>query len=174
MPALPDHLAPGLNIIFVGFNPGDRSFALGQHFAGRNNLFWRLLRDAGLTPDLHTAAASADLLTLGIGLTNIVSRPSPSSSDLSWPELIDGAAELRQKIAACRPRVVALLGKDVYRAYAGAKRSADVAWGLQTGETVPGVPEFVAPNPSGRSTVPYAAKLAAYQALAELISRGSG
>lgn len=171
MPNLPDYLGPNLSIIFVGYNPGDRSFALGQHFAGRNNLFWRLLHESGLTPRLWAAAEGADLPSLGLGLTNIVVRPSPSSSDLDWGELVSGAAELRRKIVACRPQLVCLLGKDIFRAYAGLKRSASVEWGRQVGETVPGVPEFVAPNPSGRSTIPYQEKLAVYQTLAREIDK---
>ncbi|MGE5560646.1 MAG: mismatch-specific DNA-glycosylase [Chloroflexota bacterium] len=169
MPFLPDYLRPGLAVVFVGYNPGDGSFALGQHFAGRGNRFWKLLRDAGLTPRLYTPAECAALPEIGIGLTNIVSRPSPSSADLMWDELCAGAPGLRRKMRLYRPRVVCLLGKDVYRAYAGKKRSAGVAWGVQTDPTVPGTIDFVAPNPSGRSTLPYAQRLQVYERLAETI-----
>jgi mismatch-specific thymine-DNA glycosylase len=111
------------------------------------------------------------LPSLGLGLTNIVVRPSPSSSDLDWGELVSGAEELRHKTAAYRPRLICLLGKDIFRAYAGLKRSASVDWGRQASETVPGVLEFVAPNPSGRSTIPYQEKLAIYLALGREVDK---
>ncbi|MBX6377887.1 MAG: 5-formyltetrahydrofolate cyclo-ligase, partial [Clostridia bacterium] len=38
-------------------------------------------------------------------------------------------------------------------------------WGLQPRQTVPGVAEFLAPNPSPRSTVPYATRLACFVAI---------
>ena len=40
---VPDYLQPELDIIFVGFNPGLRSGALGRHYAGINNQFYNLL-----------------------------------------------------------------------------------------------------------------------------------
>lgn len=168
MPFLPDYLRPGLAVVFVGYNPGDRSFQLGQHFAGRNSQFWKLLRDVGLTPGLYTPAECPDLLAIGIGLTNIVSRPSNSSADLTWDELVAGGAGLRRKLRLYRPRCVCLLGKDVYRAYAGLMRSAGVQWGAQGGAIVPGTIDYVAPNPSGRSTIPYSEKARLYAGIADV------
>lgn len=167
-PLLPDYLRPGLAVVFVGYNPGDRSFTLGQHFAGRNNQFWKLLCDSGLTPRLFSPTEGGQLPDAGIGLTNIVARPSNSSSDLAWSELIEGAAGLRGKMRLCRPRVVCLLGKDIYRAYAGLARSAAVEWGAQQGGVVPDTVDYVAPNPSGRSTLPYSAKAALFEGVAAL------
>ena len=40
--AVPDVLAPGLEIVFCGINPGRRSSAAGAHFANPRNDFWRL------------------------------------------------------------------------------------------------------------------------------------
>ena len=51
MPRLKDVLPPHPRLLLVGINPGLRSGALGHHFAGNGNLFWRLLSRAGLTPD---------------------------------------------------------------------------------------------------------------------------
>src|SRR6266704_680533 len=44
---LPDRIRPGLRVLFVGINPGIRSAAVGHHFAGFSNRFWRLLYDSG-------------------------------------------------------------------------------------------------------------------------------
>lgn len=48
---LPDYLEPALQVVFVGFNPGERSARTGHHYAGPGNLFWKLLHAAGLTPE---------------------------------------------------------------------------------------------------------------------------
>ena len=48
--AVPDILAPGLDIVFCGINPGRVSAAAGAHFANPRNDFWPLLADAGFTP----------------------------------------------------------------------------------------------------------------------------
>lgn len=169
-----DLVAPGLDILFVGVNPGRASASKGHHFAGPGNHFWRLLHEAGMTPVQYRPDEERALLGHGLGITNVVSRSSRSEADLTWDELTAGGAALREKVAALRPRVVALLGKNVYRAYAGLGRSAAVAWGLQPRETVAGVKEFVAPNPSPRSTLPYAERLRCFVALRSLARREEG
>ena len=51
--ALRDVVVDRPKLLLVGINPGRRSGALGHHFAGRGNPFWRLLHAARLTPRLH-------------------------------------------------------------------------------------------------------------------------
>lgn len=161
---IPDHLAENLKILFVGYNPGTKSAVSGHHYAGRGNQFWRLLYDAGLTQRLYSPEEDGLLVQEGYGLTNIVARPSPSSADLTPAEMREGAVELRQKVARYTPQVVAFLGKEVYRKYAGLKTSQPVDYGLVFPPSG-GAQEFVAPNPSGRSTIPYAKKLALFEQL---------
>ena len=67
--------------------------------------------------------------------------------------------------------VVALLGKNVYRAYAGLSRSTRVEWGRQMESMVDGVIDFVAPNPSARSTIPYEQRLAVFRAMRTVLVR---
>ncbi len=165
---LPDHLKLGLRIVFVGFNPGRRSAELGHHFAGHTNHFWRLLHDAGFTDEVLSFEHDWRLPEYGYGLTNIVARPSPGSADLEWDELLAGGEELRAKLMRYRPRIVCLLGKDVYRAYAGLRRSARVDWGPQKPASLEGIVDFLAPNPSTRSTIPYEKRLALFSDLRRL------
>jgi mismatch-specific thymine-DNA glycosylase len=171
---VPDVLAEGVSLIFVGYNPGRASEATGHHFAGPGNYFWPLLYEAGLTPRRLRPADDRDLLLYGIGITNVVDRPTPGTADLSAEELWAGAVRLRQKIQQLRPRVLCLLGKDVYRAYAQIPRHQPVAWGLAPTRTVPGVLEFVAPNPSRRATMPYGERLRWMRELAGLCRYGPG
>lgn len=165
---VPDVLAPGLAVVFVGINPGRHSAAAGHHFAGPGNHFWRLLAEAGFTPRQLEPSEDHLLPTLGLGVTNLVDRATHGEADLTWDEMQAAAVELRRKLALYRPRFVALLGKQVYRAYAGLSRSAPVDWGLQDRETVPQVREFLAPNPSPRSTVPLEERLALFRDLKRL------
>src|SRR5690606_22458790 len=109
-----------------------------------------------------------ELLKHRLGLTNIVDRASRGEQDLTSEELLAGGAALREKVRRWRPRVLVLLGKHVYRAYAGLSRSAPVAWGAQPTAVVEGVMDFVAPSPSARSPVPYATRLALFRALRHL------
>src|SRR5690606_33772771 len=163
-----DVLAPGLAVVFVGINPGRYSAATGHHFAGPGNYFWQLVAEAGFTPRRLEPAEDHLLPTWGVGVTNLVDRATRGEADLTWDEMQAAARELRRKLAAYRPRFAALLGKQVYRAYAGLPRSAAVDWGLQPRETVAGVREFVAPNPSPRSTVPVETRLALFRELRSL------
>ena len=46
---VPDVLAPGLDVLFVGINPGLYSGAVGHHFARPGNRFWKALHASGFT-----------------------------------------------------------------------------------------------------------------------------
>ena len=50
---VPDVLAPGLDVVFCGINPGRVAAAAGAHFANPRNDFWRLLHEGGFTPRLY-------------------------------------------------------------------------------------------------------------------------
>src|SRR5262245_24372625 len=80
--AVPDVLAPGLEVVFCGINPGRVSAAAAAHFANPRNDFWRLLHDAGFTPRLYEPSEQFGLLELGIGVTNAAYRTTPGSGDL--------------------------------------------------------------------------------------------
>ena len=171
MQGIPDHLDHNLKILFVGYNPGERSAETRHHYAGRNNQFWRLLYDSGLTARL--VPSDEDYLLPkeeGYGLTNIVARPSKSSSDLKRTEMQEGADILKRKIMEFQPRIVCLLGKDVYRNYAGLKATAPVQYGPVVQNVLHAdIKEYVGPNPSGRNVITYAAKLSYFKELKNLL-----
>lgn len=156
---VPDIVKPGLKVLFVGLNPGRWTAARSHHFAGPGNHFWKLLKAAGFTPRLFAPEEDTKLLSLGYGITNVVARPTRGEDGLTWDELQAGGEALRLQVAQLRPKVIALLGRQVYRAYAGLSRSAAFDWGPQAVESVPGVSEFAAPNPSARSTIPFEERL---------------
>jgi mismatch-specific thymine-DNA glycosylase len=164
---LPDYLRPGLDLVFVGINPGIKSAQTGHHYAGPGNHFWPLLYASGLVTEPLTWEQDARVLEWNIGLTNMVDRPSRSVSDLTPQELRAGAARLRRKLARVAPRVVCFNGKRIHDVYAG--RPAPL--GLQpAGPTGPLV--FVMPSTSAR-TASYqrADKLEFFRQLKRIVER---
>ena len=73
---LTDHIRPGVRILFVGINPSLRSAATGHHFAGYSNRFWKLLFESKLLSEPLTYQDDWRLPDWGLGLTNIIQRPS--------------------------------------------------------------------------------------------------
>ena len=116
---LPDYLRPGLDVVFVGINPGLASATRGHHYAGPSNHFWPLLYEAGFVPERLTYNDDWRTPEFGIGLTNLVDRPSRGIDDLSREEMEAGAARLREKLHRYRPRVVCFNGKAIYEVFAG-------------------------------------------------------
>ena len=162
---LPDYLRDGLDLVFVGINPGTKSAATGHHYAGPGNHFWPLLYESGLVPEPLTYEQDARVLESGIGLTNMVARSSPSISDLSLEELRAGARTLRAKLLRYRPKIVCFNGKRIYEVFAG--HACD--FGLQR-EDIAGASVFVMPSTSAR-TASYqrADKLRYFRELAALV-----
>lgn len=147
MYSLPDYLQPGLDLVFVGFNPGERSAIVGHYYAGRGNLFWPLLYEAGLLPEALTYTEDSRILEFGIGLTDLVKRPSRSSGDLSRAEARAGAATLAVKLLTHAPRVVCFNGKGVYAWYSN---RPTVTLGPQD-DTIGQARVFVVPSTSARN-----------------------
>ena len=142
---LPDLLAPGLDVVFCGINPGLYSDRVGHHFARPGNRFWPTLFAAGFTPRLFTGFDDGELPGLGLGLTNIAARPSASAAELTKKELRAGAKILARKIRRVAPRYLAVVGLGAYRA-AFARPRAVI--GLQP-ETIGATQIWLLPNPSG-------------------------
>lgn len=161
---LPDIVAPGLAALFVGFNPGLRSGALGHHYAGRGNQFWRLLAAAGLTPRQLASEEDVALPRYGLGSTNLVARATASAAELSRAELRGGVPRLARVVEAVRPRILAYTGKGVYLAASGLP---DAPWGRQETSLFGGIVDVVLPSPSGLARLPFEEKLRWYRVVRE-------
>ncbi len=140
-----DVIAPGLEVLFCGINPGLYSGAVGHHFARPGNRFWPALYRSGFTDTLLSPFDERRLLAFGLGITNLVDRATASADELSNDELRRGARRLRQKASRYSPRFVALCGLSAYRA-AFERRNAQV--GAQE-EKLDGARVWLLPNPSG-------------------------
>jgi TDG/mug DNA glycosylase family protein len=171
MHSLPDYLQLDLDLVFVGFNPGERSAAVGHYYAGRGNLFWPLLYEAGLLPEALTYTEDYRVVEFGIGLTDLVKRPSRSSADLSLAEARAGAVTLTDKLLTYAPRVVCFNGKGVYTWYSG---RPTVTLGPQS-DTIGRAGVFVVPSTSGRNgRFRRADKAIFFRALRDFVAQHTG
>jgi TDG/mug DNA glycosylase family protein len=142
---LPDVIAPSLDVLFCGINPGLYTAAVGHHFGRPGNRFWPVLYQAGFTPRLFDPSEQRELLQLGYGITNIVARASAAADELTAEELVAGARTLERKVRNYAPRVLAVVGIQAYRT---AFERPKAKLGLQE-ETIAATRIWVLPNPSG-------------------------
>jgi len=157
--AVPDVLAPELDCIFCGINPGRVSAAAAAHFANPRNDFWRLLHDAGFTPRLLAPDEQFELLELGLGLTNAAYRTTRGSGDLRRGDF-DGA-RLERLARELHPRAIAFVGKEAFRGAFG--RRPELGPQLRSLDDT-GL--FVLPSTSpANAAVPYEERLRWFRAL---------
>lgn len=142
---VPDVVADGLRVLFCGINPGLMTAATGHHFARPGNRFWPALHRSGFTARLLPPSEQHELLSYGLGITNVVARATARADELTAEEYRQGGRELAVKVARLRPRRLAVLGVTAYRA-AFDDRKAAVGPQVRTiGESR----VWVLPNPSG-------------------------
>ena len=142
---VPDVIAPGLNVLFCGINPGLYSAWTGFHFARPGNRFWPALHAGGFTERVLHPSENRELLRLRLGITNLVQRATAAADELFAPELISGRAILEKRLKRYRPRMLAVLGLTSFRTAFG-ERHASI--GLQS-QKIHGALVWVLPNPSG-------------------------
>ena len=150
---LTDAIRPGVRLLLVGINPGVMSATTGHHFAGPTNRFWGLLYEGGIVPEPITHEDDVRLPEWGIGMTNLVARPTPGIDTLNPAEYQEGWKILEKKIERFRPEIVAFVGVTMYRALwrvLGHVEAPVIKPGFQNA-TVHGARLFVLPNPSGRN-----------------------
>jgi TDG/mug DNA glycosylase family protein len=167
---LEDVLCSRPRLLLVGINPGLRSAALGHHFAGPGNPFWRLLYAARITPVPLTFAEDRRLAEFGIALTNLCPRPTRSAAELRPAEFQAGRRLLARKCARQQPAVVAFVGLSLYQVYFQLPRSGGAG---AKPERIGDAAVFVVPNPSGlNASFPgFAQKLIWYRRLARFLDR---
>ena len=150
-PTLPDHLRFGLDVIFVGINPGSYSAQVGKYFATSTNRFWPAFSRSGIVDAGRTLVPGDEawLNDAGVGFTDVVKRASASASYLRAVDYRHWAPLTREKLIAANPRIVCFNGLTGYGSF------ARYALGLRLRPQLGEQPErigasrlFVAPNPS--------------------------
>jgi double-stranded uracil-DNA glycosylase len=153
--------------VFCGYNLSLASGRSGRHYAHPGNRFWRVLFASGITERLYRPEEDERLPDLlGIGFTNLASRPTRRADELTWEEIQTGAGELCDKLELYRPQTVAYTGIGVYRWF---RATSKAGWGLQESPAVPGVTEVVVPSPSGLNRMSFEELVDHYRALASLL-----
>jgi len=166
MRILPDYLKEGLKLIIVGFNPGEASARAGHYYAGRGNSFWPLLYESGLIPEPLAPEDDRRLLEFGIGLTDLVKRPSRGIEEIRREDFTEGRVLLGQKLEQHSPRIIAFNGKLVYEKFSG----RPVKLGALK-ERLYGAQVYILPSTSGQnSTENHAEKLQHFRQLAVMVN----
>jgi double-stranded uracil-DNA glycosylase len=142
---VPDLVAPGLKVLFVGINPSLWSAVIGHHFGNPANRLWPVLHQAGFTTHRLLPTETDELLALGYGITNMVNRATATAAEISDDELRAGAPRLEATVERWRPKAVAFLGLQAYRV---GFRRPKAAVGPQP-EELHGADLWLLPNPSG-------------------------
>jgi TDG/mug DNA glycosylase family protein len=133
-------------MILVGCNPGDRSARVGHYYAGRNNQFWLMMYEAGVIPEPLGYQDDRRLVEFGIGMTDLVKRPTRGVEEIEREEFAEGRVLLAQKLEEMRPRVIAFNGKMTYEKFTG----RPCKLGLQK-EQLYGARVFVLPSTSAQN-----------------------
>ena len=147
---LPDLLRPGLDLVFVGINPGERSAQLGHYYGHRGNAFWRVLSASPLVDG--EVGPTDDRLLLdgcGIGFTDVVKRVMTDSTRISDAELRASASAFEHRIAYAAPRAVCFTTTRAFDVLFPRVRASGT-WGRQPVD-IAGAEVWVMPSTSGRA-----------------------
>jgi TDG/mug DNA glycosylase family protein len=155
---LPDYLRPGLDIIFVGINPGLYSVQRGHYFARATSRFWPAFSASKLSGPVRRALGAnalraehdTELPRFGIGFTDVVKRPSANAAGLRAKDFEKWVPRLLERLQRYQARVACFHGLTAYRpflnlALGGADRLPML--GPQP-EVVGATRLYVVPNPS--------------------------
>jgi TDG/mug DNA glycosylase family protein len=122
---LPDYLQRGLNLVFIGINPGLYSVSRGHYFARTNSRFWPAFSASklshqvrsGLQVDILTPEHDSFLPRFGIGLTDVVKRPSANAGELAPSDFEKSVPVLMKKMKYYAPRVACFHGLTAFRPF---------------------------------------------------------
>lgn len=161
---LADIIREGLDLLFIGYNPSIPAMQRRHYYGNPRNRFWEDLYEAGLLPGVfRESGEDVRVLEFGIGLTDVVKRPSPNIDSLTTADFKAGFLRLDGLLLQYRPRIACFVGKglgEMYRKWAPPPPD--------------GVLVTAVPSTSGRNNGIRAERLAAFRALARLVEGPAG
>jgi double-stranded uracil-DNA glycosylase len=142
---LQDVLQNSLRVVLCGTAAGTASARAKAYYAHKQNKFWKILHETGLTPELLQPHQYRDLLQHRIGLTDLVKTHSGMDHQIPISNLkLDARARLSASIAAFRPNFLAFTSKTAGQGFLGGKRD----YGEQT-EQIADTRIWILPSTSG-------------------------
>ena len=142
---LPDVLQASLRVVLCGTAVATASARAGAYYAHRQNKFWTILHDTGLTPALLSPHQYRELLQHGIGLTDFVKTHSGMDHQIPLAKLTeDSRARLRAAMLKFRPAFLAFTSKAGGQRFLGGQRG----YGEQT-ERIGETRIWILPSTSG-------------------------
>lgn len=170
MQTLIDLLQPKMKILFVGTNPAESSARVGHYFAGKTNVFWKLLYQSGLIDEKLATEDDYKILDYGYGLTDVMKRPTSMTTKLKKEDSIGSTERLTQIVEIYKPKIVAFVGKLGWRTYLN-DPDKKLEYGIQMGKGKLNPTVFLLPSSSGASyaDTKYDEKLKWYSELGKIV-----
>jgi len=88
---------------------------------GGGNEFWPMLYESGVVPEPFDYHDDKRVIEFGVGLTDLVKRPTKSVEELKREDYAEGRIVLSQKLEEFAPHVVAFNGKMTYEQFSQRK-----------------------------------------------------
>lgn len=164
---LPDTVAPGMRLLVCGLNPSLYAADVGVGFARGGNRFWPAALAAGLVSRARDPRHA--LVAHGIGMTDLVKRPTRQAAELSAAEYAEGLERLERLAERLEPGVVCFVGLAGWR-IAVDRRAAP---GIQT-RPIGGRPAYVMPSTSGLNARTSLGELTTHLSAAASLADGCG
>jgi TDG/mug DNA glycosylase family protein len=165
---LADSVGPGMRLLVAGLNPSWYAADAGVGFARPGNRFWPAALEAGIVSidrdPWHALRAH------GMGMTDLVKRPTARADELARSEYRDGRARLAALVELLRPAATCIVGLSGWRAAVDPRATAG-----EQPEPFGGRPVYLMPNTSGVNARIGVAQLADHlRAAARLADREGG
>jgi len=119
---LHDVLDEALHIVLCGTAASTASAKASAYYAHRQNKFWQILHESGLTPERLQPHQFRDLLRYRIGLTDLVKTHSGMDRQVRSGFGADARSRLRASILQYRPEFLAFTSKTAGQNFLGGKR----------------------------------------------------
>ncbi|MBU6461320.1 MAG: mismatch-specific DNA-glycosylase [Bradyrhizobium sp.] len=142
---LSDVLRTSLRAVLCGTAVGNASAKAGAYYAHKQNKFWKILHETGLTPTRLQPQQYRELLHHGIGLTDFVKTHSGMDHQIPLSELVEESrTRLHAAILKFRPAFLAFTSKTGGQKFLGGPR----AYGEQA-ERIGDTRIWILPSTSG-------------------------
>jgi TDG/mug DNA glycosylase family protein len=154
-----------MKLVIVGCNPSESSVRVGHYYAGRVNQFWPVLYKGGVVPEPFDYHDDKRVIEFGIGLTDLVKRPTKTTAELTREDFAEGRIVLSQRLGEFTPHVIAFNGKLAFEQFAQRK----CKYGLQK-ELLYGARVYVLPETNNQDERGNPERVRHFRKLAQLVA----